>query len=228
MVLLLLTVAALLNIAAGKFCPKEKNRNKCRSRDGQYKCGVFYKQLVPRRPLTYIGALPDDLTEQNRPKWGKILGPSATPESFNQFDCDEDADTRANSRCYTIMNRLATGDLDKCDDTLFNHKGRGGKTLGDQLCDQLHRFLSKTKNKTKYFEEGIQNQKVVFAYSQCGGRWKAVNNEGTPLTPQHDICCHSAIHVSAPKKYYRCDAPDDTRECDCSNPDAPQDEGCKA
>jgi len=218
LLLLLLAVATLVNVAAGKFCPKEKNRDKCKATDGQYKCGVFYKNLVRRRPLTYIGALPDDLTADNEPQWEKILGPSATPESFNQFDCDEQADKRANSRCYTIMNRLATGELDKCDDTLLNHKGRGGKTLGDSLCDQLHRFLSKTRKKQKVFENGIQNQTVTFAYSQCGGDWTAVNNGGVPLTPTHNICCHSAIHVTSPKKYYRCDNPEATRQCDCNNP----------
>ena len=62
------------------------------------------------------------------------------------------------------MNRLATGELDKCDDTLLNHKGRGGKTLGDSLCDQLHRFLSKTRKKQKVFENGIQNQTVTLTY----------------------------------------------------------------
>merc|ERR1712055_1098160 len=119
------------------------------------------------------------------------------------------------STSLTATNRQATGDLDKCDDTLLNHKGRGGKTLGDSLCDQLHRFLSKTRKKQKVFENGIQNQTVTFAYSQCGGDWTAVNNEGVPLTPKENICCHSAIHVTSPKKYYRCDNPEATRHPKC-------------
>merc|ERR1712113_730324 len=76
LVALLLAVATLVNVAAGKFCPKERNGDKCKAIDGQYKCGVFYKRLVPRRPLTYIGALPDDLTADNEPQWGKILDPA--------------------------------------------------------------------------------------------------------------------------------------------------------
>merc|ERR1711970_869864 len=147
-ILLLVVTAIAIDLAAGKFCPKERKRDKCKAKTNQYKCGVFYKNMVKRKRLSYIGALPDDLTEKNRPQWKKILGPTASRESFDRFNCgDGQEKTRANSRCYSIMNRLAKNDFDTCDDSLLNHRGRQGQTPGDKVCDQLFRFLSKTKEK---------------------------------------------------------------------------------
>merc|ERR1711874_113573 len=68
-ILLLVVTAIAIDLAAGKFCPKERNRDKCKAKTNQYKCGVFYKDMVKRKRLSYIGALPDDLTEKNRPQW---------------------------------------------------------------------------------------------------------------------------------------------------------------
>merc|ERR1711874_630902 len=67
-ILLLVVTAIAIDLAAGKFCPKERNRDTCKAKTNQYKCGVFYKNMVKRKRLTYIGALPDDLTEKNRPR----------------------------------------------------------------------------------------------------------------------------------------------------------------
>merc|ERR1711874_137777 len=201
--------------SGGRFCPKEKNKDRCKANENQYKCGVFYKRLVKRRPLTYIGALPDDLTNKNKPQWKRILGDTATRESFDNFPCDDDKETRANSRCYTIMNRLANKDLDTCDDTLLNHRGRGNQTLGDTLCGQIFRFLSKTPRKADIFENGIKGQQVTFQYSHCGIGWKEVNNDGQPLVPKEDICCYPSVHPQHPKGYYRCNDEANTNHPTC-------------
>ena len=60
------------------------------------------------------------------------------------------------------MNKLATSDLDSCEDSLFNHRGRGGATMGDTLCSQLFRFLSRIpKRKYDIWENGIKDQEVT-------------------------------------------------------------------
>merc|ERR1712088_1277951 len=174
-ILLLVVLALAVDLSAAakkkrprkKFCPQEVGTDRCNAKQSQYKCGVFYKDLLKSRPLTYIGALPDDLTDKNKGSWQAILGPNAKKESFSNFDCDGDADRRANSRCYTIMNKLATSDLDSCEDSLLNHRGRGGATMGDTLCSQLFRFLSRIpKRKYDIWENGIKDQEITFQHIQ--------------------------------------------------------------
>ena len=69
---------------------------------GAYKCSVFFENLTPRRPLTWIGALPDALKKaKNQKEITEILGADVTAESFNNFpDCQASA---ANARCYTTV-----------------------------------------------------------------------------------------------------------------------------
>merc|ERR1711915_187055 len=55
----------MASTAIAKFCPLEKNEDKCRAKDNSYKCAVFFEYLKPSRQLTWIGALPDAL---NKPK----------------------------------------------------------------------------------------------------------------------------------------------------------------
>merc|ERR1712038_32135 len=224
-ILLLLTFALAVNLAAGevkpksskkgrKFCPKENKGDRCIAQENQYKCGVFSKELT-RRPLTYIGILPDALTDDNQESWQAILGPQAKPSSFENFDCKKDADKRANSRCYSILNGLANKDLDSCGDSLFNSKGSGGANMGDTLCKQIHAFLKRIPNRRdEVYNNGIKDQEITFQYSQCGNDWTTVNSKGAPLTTKHKVCCHSAVHVEHPKQYYRCDDPTATKyEC---------------
>merc|ERR1712020_878340 len=57
----LVTLLWLVALASAKFCPGEKNGNKCVAGDHSYKCAVFFEDLTPKRNLTWIGALPDAL-----------------------------------------------------------------------------------------------------------------------------------------------------------------------
>merc|ERR1712080_321178 len=49
------SLAILLLSAAltqAKFCPRENNGDECRANSTMYKCGVFFKDLTPKLPLT--------------------------------------------------------------------------------------------------------------------------------------------------------------------------------
>jgi len=67
-----------------------------------YKCAVFFENLTSKRPLTWIGALPDALRKaKNKDEAKEILGADVTEESFNNFpSCEASA---ANARCYTTV-----------------------------------------------------------------------------------------------------------------------------
>merc|ERR1711953_685827 len=97
----LLWLAAL---ASAKFCPGEKDGNKCAAGDNSYKCAVFFENLTPKRNLTWIGALPDALKKaRNKEEIAEILGADVTQASFKQlFGCDN---VTANARCYTIVSK---------------------------------------------------------------------------------------------------------------------------
>ena len=66
----------------------------------QYKCGVFLEDLTEKRPLTWLGALPDALKRVDKEEYREILGPGIEPESFENFNCDV---TAANARCYATV-----------------------------------------------------------------------------------------------------------------------------
>ena len=67
-----------------------------------YKCAVFFENLTSKRPLTWIGALPDALKKAKSPEEVQdILGADVTEESFGQLtSCDA---STANARCYSIV-----------------------------------------------------------------------------------------------------------------------------
>ena len=65
-----------------------------------YKCGVFFEDLTSRKPITWLGALPDALKKVKKDDYQEILGDNITPESFKNFNCDT---TAANARCYTTV-----------------------------------------------------------------------------------------------------------------------------
>merc|ERR1712011_40392 len=96
-------VAGLVAASNTKFCPGEKDGNKCAAGENSYKCAVFFENLTSKRPLTWIGALPDALKKaKNQEEVQDILGADVTEESFSQLDsCDA---TTANARCYSILN----------------------------------------------------------------------------------------------------------------------------
>ena len=69
-----------------------------------YKCAVFFENLTSKRPLTWIGALPDALKKAKSPEEVQdILGADVTEESFSQLtSCDA---STANARCYSIVSK---------------------------------------------------------------------------------------------------------------------------
>merc|ERR1739848_804970 len=69
----------LLAMTSAKFCPGEKNGNKCVAGKDSYKCAVFFEDLTSSRPLTWIGALPDALKKaRNKAEIAEILGKDVT------------------------------------------------------------------------------------------------------------------------------------------------------
>ena len=53
-----------------------------------------------KKPLTWLGALPDALKKVEKEDYQEILGEDITPESFKNFNCDPVA---ANARCFTTV-----------------------------------------------------------------------------------------------------------------------------
>jgi len=99
-------LTTLVALASAKFCPGEKNGNKCVAGDHSYKCAVFFEDLTTKRHLTWIGALPDALKKaRNKAEVAEILGADVTQASFKQLEsCDN---VTANARCYTIVSNPA-------------------------------------------------------------------------------------------------------------------------
>merc|ERR1712014_303819 len=96
-----LVLCLLAASATAKFCPGERGGNKCRAKDNAYKCAVFFEDLTPKRPLTWIGALPDALK--------KAKNKQEAQEIFNNFPGQASA---ANARCYTTLNKQRSTPLD--------------------------------------------------------------------------------------------------------------------
>jgi len=66
---------------------------------------VFFEDLTSKRPLTWIGALPDALEKAtNQDEVKDILGADVTRESFDDLPTCEGK--IANARCYTIVSEL--------------------------------------------------------------------------------------------------------------------------
>merc|ERR1712033_89558 len=150
---------------------------------GAYKCAVFFENLTSKRPLTWIGALPEALRKaKNKDEASEILGAEVTEESFNNFpSCDTDA---ANARCYVTLNKQRNVPLDSCDRNLINTSG--SQTIGDYLCKQVKRWLRKSAS---FKESGIRNLRLPFYYSSCGEDWTPVTNNGENLYASEPLCC---------------------------------------
>merc|ERR1711915_1113583 len=174
----------LVTAVTAKFCPGEIGRNQCRAGNNAYKCAVFFENLTSKRPLTWIGALPDALKKaKNKQEAQEILGADVTEESFNNFPgCQESA---ANARCYTTLNKQRSTPLDSCDRNLINTSG--SETIGDYLCKQVRRWLRKDDD---FKANGIRDLKLPFYYSACEGDWTPVNSEGENLYADEPLCCN--------------------------------------
>merc|ERR1712130_142619 len=182
------TAIIVLGLAAysqAKFCPGEKNGNQCVAGDHSYKCAVFFENLTSKRPLTWIGALPDALKKaKNKEEAEDILGTEVTEESFSQLDsCDAKT---ANARCYSFLDDQKNIKLDSCDRNLINTGG--STTVGDYLCGQVRRWL---RNSASFKANGIRNLRLPFYYSACNGEWTPIESQGEPLFFEESLCCTS-------------------------------------
>merc|ERR1712236_22183 len=179
-----LAVLAVVASATAKFCPGEKGGNRCVAKDKAYKCAVFFENLTSKRPLTWIGALPDALKKaKNKQEAQEILGADVTEESFNNFpSCQA---STANARCYATLNKQRSTPLDSCDRNLINTSG--SQTIGDYLCKQVRRWL---RTDSKFQTEGIKNLKLPFYYSTCNGDWTPVSSNGQKLYADEPLCCN--------------------------------------
>jgi len=189
----LVLLCMVLAIVQAKFCPGQRNGNKCVAGDKAYKCAVFFENLTPRRQLTWIGALPDALKKaKNKEEAKEILGAGVTEESFNDLPgCQEKT---ANARCYTTLNKQSRVALDECDRNLINTSG--SETIGDYLCKQVKRWLRKDKD---FKANGIKNLRLPFYYSACKGDWTPVSSNGEALYAKEPLCCNPD------GTFFRCD-----------------------
>jgi len=232
--LIILVVSVAVAKRTKKFCPKEKqlvdeegkrvfeiingkerkvygdddnNGEKCKSRLNQFKCGAFFENLKKGSELTWLQALPDALKKINRENVDvkEFAGEDITEETFQNPPCNP-PNKYANARCYAFLTKFVKEPMDSCGKNLVNAKGTG--TAGDELCKQVKRFL---KRDDDFKANGKRDIKIAFYYSECGGDWKPVNNNGTQLYPKEPLCC------TADGKFKRCNGKDFTKSCECDD-----------
>merc|ERR1712012_196367 len=182
--LIVVLVAALSLVESRKFCPKERNGDKCKAKKASYKCGVFFKDLSPKVPLAWLGALPEAVVRARK------------EGATDNFEC---GDVGANTRCYAQMQKVRDEDYDSCGKSLVRKKwsDQADETMGDYLCGQVHRWL---KRNSDYKQNGRDNIEIAFMYSQCGEDWKQVESSiSGPLKPKENLCC------TKDGKFRRCD-----------------------
>jgi len=180
LILPLLALAACA-IQARKFCPKERNSDKCKAKQSSYKCGVFFKDLSPKVPLAWLGALPEAVVRARKEGATdddviELLGSNVDGPSYDNYEC---GDVGANTRCYAQMQKVRDEDYDSCGKSLVRKKwsDQADETMGDYLCGQVHRWL---KRNSDYKANGKDNIEIAFMYSQCGEDWKQVKLEIGP------------------------------------------------
>jgi len=198
------------------FCPVETNKDRCRSKDKAYKCGLFFKNLNPDGDLTYIGSVPEALQKAKDEGASEedvthILGSALTVNDYSDIEC---SDTLINHHCAAQMD-TATGDLDKCTKStlLQDWKEDAKEITGDTLCALVHKYYDANKLKDKsghddYTANGKDNIEVTYMYSMCGGDWKEVKDKETKLMAGEPLCCTNK------GKFKRCDGSDFKKTCD--------------
>ena len=92
--------------------------------------------------------------------------------------------------------------LDSCDRNLVNTKST--ETIGDYLCAQVKRWLKKDKD---FQENGKNNIKIPYYFSQCGKDWEPVTGDGAALYSDEELCC------TPNGTFRRCDGSDFVNEC---------------
>eukprot|EP00088_Acartia_fossae_P064116 TRINITY_DN787_c0_g1_i5.p1 TRINITY_DN787_c0_g1~~TRINITY_DN787_c0_g1_i5.p1 ORF type:complete len:217 (+),score=61.58 TRINITY_DN787_c0_g1_i5:381-1031(+) len=195
---------------AERFCPRERRDGfECRAKTDQFKCGIFFDNLLGGREIKWIGALPDAIAKTRRkdPELIKTIFPKVNkkPVEENYFQqwsntCDS---AEANSKCYLLMDQIADDRLDSCKKTVGNLDGED--TIGNQLCGQARRFLASAKKDTS---KGLRNQPLAFYSSTCKGKWNPVSSDVRGnLQVNEKLCCDSSW------KYVKCDGGNFNRSC---------------
>merc|ERR1711872_55642 len=202
----LIVLAVCIVVTQEAFCPGEKKYGKrCLAKPNAYKCGVFFEDLTPKKPITWLGALPDALKQISKKRSQKVLGEDITSESFSNFYCD---DVAANARCYTTLNEHIWGPLDSCPFSnlygiLPNSKVSG--TVGDKLCGQVKRWL---KNDDDFKANGRRDINIVYYYSSCESDWAPVTDGlDRVLAHREKLCC------TKDGLFERCDGTDFRKSC---------------
>merc|ERR1712179_486186 len=84
---ILLLLAA--SVFGRKFCPGERNGNRCAAGDKAFKCGVFFYNLQGDGNLQFLAELPKALKKTKKEYWPEILGDNITPATFeDNINCD--------------------------------------------------------------------------------------------------------------------------------------------
>jgi len=196
--------------AAERFCPRERRDGlECRAKEKQFKCGIFFENLLGDGNIKWIGALPDAIKKTRRTNpdlvtkiFPKVDGQSVKESYFTEWsnECDEN---EAKTDCYLLMSQIANKKLDSCERTVGNLDGKN--TIGNELCSQARRFMVSAD---KDISQGLTNQAMSFYSSTCLGKWKPVTSDtdGQLLVEQR-LCCNSSW------KYYSCDGSTITESC---------------
>jgi len=187
-----------------KFCPRERNKDKCRAGDNAFKCGVFFYNLLGNGGYQYLAELPNALKKTSKDDWQEILGEDITLSTFNtSVICDEARGRTAyNARCYGMFSKIVGEPLDSCDKNLLTNKAE--ETVGDYLCGQVRRWLRKDVD---FITNGKRNIDIRFGYSFCNNDWADVSGGGQLLTPDEPLCC------AKDGTFERCDGSPFRRDC---------------
>jgi len=197
------------------FCPVETNKDRCRSKDKAYKCGLFFKNLNPNGDLTYIGSVPEALEKAmdegvSEEDVTTILGSALTAKDYSDIEC---SDSLVNDKCAAQMDS-ATRDFDECTKSTFlkDWKEDAKETTGDALCTMVHEYYVANQLKDKsghddYTANGKDNIEVTYMYSMCGGDWTEVKDKETKLMAGEQLCCTNK------GKFKRCDGSDFKKTC---------------
>merc|ERR1711980_58853 len=172
-----LVACVLLGLATARFCPREaRDGFECRAKSDQFKCGVFFSNLLGRNEIKWIGALPDAITTARNKDpalvekiFPKVNGKAVTVPYFKSWSSKCDTD-EANDKCYLLLSQEKDDPLDTCRETIGNLDGKD--TIGNQLCDQAKRFVKAGGRANS----GIKNIRISFHSSTCEGPWTTVTS----------------------------------------------------
>merc|ERR1712105_96954 len=193
--ILLLLLAA--SVFGRKFCPGERNGNRCAAGDKAFKCGVFFYNLQGDGNLQFLAELPKALKKTKKEYWPEILGDNITPATFeDNINCDATTGAKAyNSRCYGMFQNIVDKPLDSCDRNVL--VGKAGQTVGDYLCGQVRRWL---KRDSDFQANGRRDIEIRFGYSFCKNDWR-LWLPAPPPSPPRSLCAAHRRASSRDRRY---------------------------